>query len=129
MPCGTCFTSWDDTTEFKDDMRSLCPDPWHIPYRNTLPNGGICSCGLPLSRNPHPDAGIPTIGTLEIGYVWVCIPCTQKALHGWATRAQRAESAIRSHHQATTSPGCGNHHQTRDERLWGAVGLSRWGEE
>lgn len=55
----------------------------------------VCGCGLPMSKNPHPEAGDPGERGLEVGMVHVCIPCTQKALHGWAVRAQKAETALR----------------------------------
>jgi len=36
----------------------------------------VCGrCGLPMSRNPHPDAGNPTLDGSQVGYVWECIPC------------------------------------------------------
>lgn len=127
MPCGTCHASWDDTQEVLDERKITCNDSWHHPY---TPPGEprVCNCGLPLVRNPHPDAGAPTMDILDIGYVWMCIPCTQKVLSAWSKRARVAEAAIRNHHRATTSPGCGNHHQTRDETLWATIGLSRFGD-
>lgn len=57
-------------------------------------NDWICGdCGLPMSRNPHPHAGEPSVLT-EVGYVWVCIPCTVGTMGRWATRARRAEQAL-----------------------------------
>ena len=42
---------------------------------------GSCGlCGGPMSRNPHPDAGKPD-QLLQVGAMYDCIPCSQKALH------------------------------------------------
>jgi len=59
----------------------LCPDK-------------VCGlCYKPyLVKNPHPDAGKPSM-LLEVGAEYECIPCNQKALHGWSQRALKAESA------------------------------------
>ncbi len=54
---------------------------------------GPCFCGGRMSRNPHADAGKPD-KVLTVGAENVCIPCTQKALHGWATRALTAEQSL-----------------------------------
>ena len=40
-----------------------------------------CFCGLRMTLNPHPDAGKPE-RLLEVGAVYVCIPCLNKANHG-----------------------------------------------
>lgn len=68
-----------------------------------------CSCGLPMSKNPHPDAGKPWT-LLETGPVWVCIPCMSKTLHRWATRANLSENKLneiadmaKQHRQGKTS--------------------------
>lgn len=53
----------------------------------------ICNCGLEMSLNPHPDAG-KSNRMLEVGTVWVCIPCTVKSRHGWSTRAMKAENEL-----------------------------------
>lgn len=53
----------------------------------------LCSCGLPMTVNPHPDAGKPG-ALLEIGAMLVCIPCMTSSRHQWAARAQKAESRI-----------------------------------
>jgi len=52
------------------------------------------TCGGPLSRNPHHDAGKPG-HTLTEGCVYECIPCTVKSRHEWAQRALKAETALR----------------------------------
>ncbi len=54
----------------------------------------LCKCGLPMSKNPHPDAGKP-FTLLETGAVWECIPCQSKTLHAWCGRALDAEKKIR----------------------------------
>lgn len=53
------------------------------------PSGAwVCvTCGLPMARNPHPDAGKPA-RLLEVGAVWVCVPCTVLGRHK-ASRGQR----------------------------------------
>lgn len=62
----------------------------HIDRSSGAPE---CRCGLPMSENPHPDAGKP-FTLLETGPVWACIPCGSKTLHAWCERAQRAEGAL-----------------------------------
>ncbi|MDH1341893.1 hypothetical protein [Ectopseudomonas oleovorans] len=59
------------------------------------PKGLICTCGLPRSENPHPDAGKPG-RYLEVGTQHECIPCTVKSRHEWAQRATKAESQLRA---------------------------------
>lgn len=43
-------------------------------------------CGLPMSLNPHPEAGVPG-RFLEVGTVSECIPCLVASRHGWAKTA------------------------------------------
>ena len=50
-------------------------------------------CGGPMSRNPHPDAGKPG-ALLEVGAVWVCVPCTVRSRHGWSERYNEASAAL-----------------------------------
>lgn len=47
----------------------------------------VCDCGLPMARNPHPDAGKPDV-LLNVGATYVCIPCTVRTRHGWANQAR-----------------------------------------
>lgn len=50
---------------------------------------GYChKCGLPLSVNPHPEAGKPD-HYLEVGCPKECIPCLVRGRHNWAGRAMR----------------------------------------
>ncbi|AGW94637.1 hypothetical protein N234_31805 [Ralstonia pickettii DTP0602] len=50
---------------------------------------GCChKCGLPLSQNPHPEAGKPA-HYLEVGCQKECIPCTVKGRHNWASQAMK----------------------------------------
>lgn len=51
-------------------------------------------CGLPMSENPHPDAGIPS-KVLEVGVQKVCIPCLTLNRHNWAERASKSENDAR----------------------------------
>lgn len=53
---------------------------------NSKPEGPPHFCGLPMSLNPHPDAGIPG-RFLEVGTVRECIPCLVASRHGWAKTA------------------------------------------
>lgn len=52
----------------------------------------VCKCGLPLSKNPHPQAGDP-LEFVDVGATYECIPCLAASRHGWAMRAQVAELA------------------------------------
>lgn len=54
------------------------------------------SCGLPMSRNPHPDAGSPTMAGVDGGYTWECIPCLIATRNrvGAAWRAVQAAMAL-----------------------------------
>ncbi len=54
---------------------------------------GACLCGGEMSKNPHPQAGKPE-ALLEVGAVYVCIPCTVRTRHRWADRALKAESEL-----------------------------------
>ncbi|MFJ3316156.1 hypothetical protein ACIPLR_12410 [Herbaspirillum huttiense] len=47
-------------------------------------------CGLPMSENPHPDAGKPD-RLLELNTRNVCIPCLTLNRHQWSQRAIKAE--------------------------------------
>ena len=50
---------------------------------------GCChKCGLPLSVNPHPQAGKPD-HYLEVGCPKECIPCLVRGRHNWAGRAMK----------------------------------------
>lgn len=51
----------------------------------------VCTCGMPLSKNPHPDAGDPK-HLLNVGAVWVCIPCTVQSRHDAHVRAEGFET-------------------------------------
>ena len=54
----------------------------------------LCAkCGLPMSKNPHPQAGKPP-DYLEVGTMYECIPCLVGNRHRWAERAMKAESAL-----------------------------------
>jgi len=51
-------------------------------------------CGGPyMVRNPHPDAGKPA-ELLNVGAVYVCVPCGQKALHRCSERVGKAEARL-----------------------------------
>jgi hypothetical protein len=47
-----------------------------------------------------------------------------------ASRAEvaRLRQAIESHRQSSTAPGCGHAALHRDESLWSAIGVDRWGD-
>lgn len=52
-----------------------------------------CSCGLKMSKNPHPDAGKP-LSLKTVGAVWVCIPCLCLNRHEWSVRSIKAEGKL-----------------------------------
>ena len=55
---------------------------------------GHChKCGLPLTDNPHPEAGKPP-HYLQVGCPKECIPCLTLSRHQWAGRAMKAESEL-----------------------------------
>lgn len=83
--CGYCYDN--------DEESQFCGAPSEVvlwPCRYAVK---ICLCGRQMTENPHQDAGKPS-KVLEVGAVWVCIPCTQKALSGWSSRAMRAERKL-----------------------------------
>jgi hypothetical protein len=47
-----------------------------------LKPGHCYRCGLPLSDNPHPEAGKPS-HYLEVGGPKECIPCLSLSRHQW----------------------------------------------
>ena len=53
-----------------------------------------CFCGLPTTKNPHPDAGIPS-RIMEVGAVYECVSCLNKSRHEWSARALKAERELR----------------------------------
>jgi len=50
-------------------------------------------CGLPMSRNPHPEAGVPG-RFLEVGTVRECIPCFVSSRHNWAKTAADLQQSL-----------------------------------
>lgn len=40
-------------------------------------------CGLPQTRNPHPDAGKPSHLNI-LGAMWGCLPCAERRANGRA---------------------------------------------
>lgn len=59
-----------------------------------LKPGHCHKCGLPMSDNPHPEAGKPG-HYLDVGCPRECIPCVVKSRHQWADRAMKAENELR----------------------------------
>ena len=51
----------------------------------------VCACGLPMSVNPHPDAG-KVDALLMVGAMHVCIPCTVASRHKSNALRRSAES-------------------------------------
>jgi hypothetical protein len=51
-------------------------------------------CGGTMSKNPHPDAGVPE-HVCTVGTVYECIPCLVKSRHDWSVRANDFESRLR----------------------------------
>ena len=57
-------------------------------------NVPLCDkCGLPKSKNPHPDAG-KYEHYIEVGTEWVCVPCLTLNRHVWSQRAHAAEGEL-----------------------------------
>jgi hypothetical protein len=57
---------------------------------------GPCgTCGLPMVRNPHPDAGKPTMKAVKVGYVWECVPCRVTTSANTYARYLAAERTVR----------------------------------
>lgn len=50
-----------------------------VKFERKRPPNPICNCGLPMSRNPHPEAG-DVVKLSQVGAVFECIPCTRAAL-------------------------------------------------
>jgi hypothetical protein len=55
--------------------------------------GGPHFCSLPMSKNPHPEAGIPG-RYLEVGAVSECIPCLVASRHSWAKTAETLQQRL-----------------------------------
>lgn len=51
-------------------------------------------CGGTMSKNPHPDAGVPE-HICTAGTVYECIPCLVKSRHDWSVRSNDFESRLR----------------------------------
>lgn len=61
----------------------------------------VCAkCGSEMALNPHPRAGKADY-MLEVGTMYVCIPCLVKSRHQWVERASRAEGQIENTRQST----------------------------
>lgn len=50
-------------------------------------------CGRTMCRNPHPDAGKPS-ALLDVGAMWVCVPCIVKSRHMATEREVAARHAL-----------------------------------
>lgn len=75
-----------------------CNEPQAHPSRcgcerEAAQTGPLCFCGLPQTKNPHIEAGVPS-RILEVGSEYVCIPCLTKSRHEWSQRALSAEQAL-----------------------------------
>ena len=55
-------------------------------------NAPTCGCGLSMSKNPHPDAGKPTMEGAEVGYEWECIPCIIKTRNRVGREMRKAQA-------------------------------------
>jgi hypothetical protein len=88
--CGRCRTTWPcDASVAASEAVWLLGE---LVETRTLADaeGMVCHCGLPMSRNPHAEAGDPA-AVLDVGAVWVCIPCTYRALKKAADARYAAE--------------------------------------
>ncbi|WP_250502790.1 hypothetical protein [Caballeronia sp. AZ7_KS35] len=102
-----------DRSEYPDRVRyeadrmrwmigELDKEPWILDYDADKHSGYVApsadsrdaerqachKCGLPISVNPHPEAGKPP-HYLEVGCPKECIPCLSKSRHSWAQRAMK----------------------------------------
>lgn len=73
--------------------------PWLPPLPAELEVQPQCGCGFLMSKNPHPDAGLPG-KSLEVGAEWMCLPCTQRVLHEACKRKDAAEKIARFYFRA-----------------------------
>jgi len=60
-----------------------------------------CRCGLPMSKNPHKDAG-KTETLASIGASYVCIPCSIAALNRSEQRRRNVLHDIRDLYNRST---------------------------
>jgi hypothetical protein len=72
-------------------LSKIMPKP-NLTFAGSAP-GLIHACGLPMTKNPHDDAGEAGV-YLTVGCIYECIPCLVKSRHEWSRRAQAAESEI-----------------------------------
>ena len=98
--CACCLVSWPCPAQLTLDEAVLTSAGADLSvYHDRMAaigwSGHKCGlCGGVMSRNPHPKAGIPTYEILDVGAIWVCVPCTVKTRHRWSTRALQAEAAL-----------------------------------
>lgn len=72
------------------EQTTTTPPAGHEPVEMPTAAPLTCRCGLVMTPNPHPDAGLPS-KVNDVGATYVCIPCTARALAGWGRRARLAE--------------------------------------
>lgn len=69
----------------RDSVASHCSNASAKVYR-----GDECmNCGLPQTKNPHPDAGKMS-HLMEVGAVFGCLPCANK--RAWRRRVEWTET-------------------------------------
>jgi len=83
---GTNLLTADEAKLMLEHVLAAAPTP-------PVQHGPLCFCGLPQTKNPHPDAGKPE-SMLEVGTVYNCIPCLNKSRRAWSKRANKAKNEI-----------------------------------
>lgn len=82
--------------------RHVCPErfPFMPAFQPPYPGFStkdqplVCHCGRAMSKNPHPEAGLPA-AILRVGAVWVCIPCLSRANHQKAQLIHELDARVR----------------------------------
>lgn len=89
-------------------------DAQELPSQDARLIPGNChKCGLPLSTNPHPEAGKPS-HYLQVGCQKECIPCLVLSRHNWAQQAMTDAGDFRNFHRLL----CERFGYVHDEREW-----------
>lgn len=73
----------------------------------------VCRCGLPMTRNPHPQAGTVSYQN-DYGYAYECIPCLVQTRNRVGRSWRAAEAELAAYHEF-------------HEAINGKVGLLRTG--
>lgn len=89
-----------------------------------LKPGNCHKCGLPMSDNPHPEAGRPA-HYLDVGCPRECIPCLVHSRHQWAGRAMKAENEVRD---LLAARATADHRDSADAQRYRWLRAQHWNE-